>query len=154
MDNSSASILIKLTNSIYRCTQMYVDKKLKRFDLTTGTYPYLLALRKREGISQNKLSRELNVDKSLCSRSVKKLTKLGYIRSEENKEDIRAHKLYITDKAKKTIPQIIKIIQQWIHILVQGIDGRETAISIKFLERVLNNGTIYKEKCCERMKKT
>jgi DNA-binding MarR family transcriptional regulator len=132
---------------------MYVDKRLKKFNLTTGTYPYLLVLKRCKGINQNELSRELNIDKSLCSRTVKKLIGLNYIRLEENKEDIRAHKLYITNKAEDVIPKIIEIIQEWIHILVEGADDQETAISIEFLKRVLNNGTIYREKCCERMNK-
>jgi DNA-binding MarR family transcriptional regulator len=132
---------------------MYVDKKLKKFNLTTGTYPYILVLKRREGINQNELSRELNVDKSLCSRTIKRLIGLNYIRMEENKEDIRAHKLYITNKAEDVMPKIVKIIQEWIHILVQGTDEQEIAISIEFLERVLKNGTIYREKYCERMKK-
>ncbi len=151
--NDKAQTLIKLTNNIYRCTQVYIDKKLKKYNLTTGTYPYLLVLSKKEGISQSDISRELNVDKSMSARTIKRLISLGYIKKEENKEDIRAYKLYITDKAKAIIPEIIETIHNWIDILIYGNDEKDIKISIEFLEQVLENGKKYREKNCERMKK-
>ncbi|MTK12554.1 MAG: MarR family transcriptional regulator [Clostridiaceae bacterium] len=151
MDNKMRS-LIRLTNSIYRCTQAHIDKKLEKFNLTTGTYPYLLVLNRNEGISQNEISRELNVDKAMSARTVKKLIELGYIRKEENAEDIRAYKLYITDKAKSIIPEILEILDDFTNILVQGNDGERIEASIEFLESVLENGKRYRKKCCERMK--
>lgn len=151
MDNN-VRILLKLTNGIYRCTQVYIDKKLAKFDLTIGTYPYLLVLNKNEGISQNEISRELSVDKAMSARTIKKLIELGYIRKEENEEDIRAYKLYITDKTKSIIPELIEILNNWTDILVQGNDKDRIEASLEFLENVLENGKKYKRECCERMK--
>ena len=145
--------LIKLTNSIYRCTQVYIDKKLEKYNLTTGTYPYLLVLNRNVGISQNEISRELNVDKAMSARTIKKLIELGYIKKEENKEDIRAYKLYITDKAKAIIPEVLEIIEEWIGILVQGNEKERIEASIEFLESALENGRKFKRNYCERMKK-
>lgn len=151
MDNKIRPLL-KLTNSIYRCTQAHIDKKLEKFNLTTGTYPYLLVLNRNEGISQNEISKELNVDKAMSARTVKKLIELGYIRKEENEEDIRAYKLYITDKAKSIIPEIIEILDDFTSILVQGNDRETIETSLDFLESVLENGKRHRKKCCERMK--
>lgn len=145
-------ILLKLTNSIYRCTQVYIDKKLAKFNLTIGTYPYLLVLNKNEGISQNEISKELNVDKAMSARTIKKLIELGYIRKEENEEDTRAYKLYITDKGKNVVPELIQILNEWTNILVQGNDKEKIETSLEFLESVLENGKKYKRDCCERMK--
>lgn len=150
MDNK-VRILLKLTNSIYRCTQVYIDKKLEKFNLTIGTYPYLLVLNKHEGISQNEISRELNVDKAMSARSIKKLIELGYIKKEENEKDIRAYKLYITEEAKSIIPEILEILDKWTDILVQGNEEEKIEASLEFLESVLENGKKYKRDCCERM---
>lgn len=144
--------LIKLTNNIYRCTQTYVDKNLEKFNLTTGTYPYLLVLNKKSGISQNEISRELNVDKAMSARTIKKLIMLGYIRKEENKEDVRAYKLYITKEAKDIIPEIINVIEGWTDILVKENSDEKLQISIEFLESVLENGKKYRKSQCERKK--
>jgi DNA-binding MarR family transcriptional regulator len=151
MDNKVRT-LIKLTNNIYRCTQVYIDKKLEKFNLTIGTYPYLLVLNKNSGISQNEISRELNVDKAMSARTIKKLIELGYIKKEDDEEDIRAYKLYITDKAKNIIPEIIEILDNWTDILVQGNEEETIKTSMKFLQNVFENGKKYKKICCERMK--
>lgn len=144
MRNNSTA-LTKLTISIYRCTQIYIDKKLEEFGLTTGSYPYLLVLNANEGISQNDISRELNVDKAMSARTIKKLIEFEYVRKEQNVEDIRAYKLYITDKGKAVIPKIIKITDAWANILTEGNEDKEFETSIRFLEKVLNNAEKYKK---------
>ncbi|MDT8715623.1 winged helix-turn-helix transcriptional regulator [Clostridium sp. 19966] len=151
--NKKRDSLIKLNSNIYRCTQAYLDQKLIKYELTIGTYPYLMVLNREPGISQNDISRELNIDKAMSARSIKKLIELGYIIKEENEEDVRAYKLYITEKAKIIIPDIRKIIFEWIDILVEGYSDEEVEIIIGFLERVLVNGKNYRKKQCERMKK-
>lgn len=89
----------------------------------------------------------------MSARTIKRLISLGYIKKEENKEDIRAYKLYITDKARNIIPEIIETIHNWIDILIEGNDKKKIKISIEFLEQILENGKKYREKNCERMKK-
>lgn len=150
--DENTSMLIKFTSSIYRCTQCYLDKKLCKFKLTTGTYPYLFVLNRCPGISQNDISKELNVDKAMSARTVKKLIELGYIKKEENKEDIRAYKLYITNKGRKLLPQIREIVEEWINILIKGNNEEEVKISVKFLEDVLRKAKEYKVAGCERRK--
>lgn len=149
MSNNSIDI-IKLTNNIYRCTQVYIDQKLDKFNLTIGTYPYLLVLSRQQGISQNEISRKLNVDKAMSARTIKKLIELGYITKDENKEDVRSYKLYITDKAKNIIPEVCEIVQEWADILVQGNNNDQIESSIDFLNNVLNNGKKYRHEFCTR----
>lgn len=148
--NSNMTALIKLNSNIYRCTQVYMDKKLEKFEITMGTYPYLMVLNRRPGISQNEISKELNVDKAMSARTIKKLIELGYVTKEENKEDIRAYKLYITDKAKSIIPEIVKSTSEWINILVEGSTEQEIETSLKFLASVLENGKKYRAMHFER----
>lgn len=150
--SNQATSLTKLTNNIYRCTQVYVDKKLEKYQLSIGTYPYLLALSKAPGISQNEISRELNVDKAMSARTIKKLIELGYIRKEENKQDIRAYRLFITESAEKILPDIIMILDEWIEILLEGNSQEQKEKGIVFLEGVLINAKKYRKKQCERMK--
>jgi len=151
MDNK-AKKLTMLNGGIYRCTQQYLEKELKKFTLSIGTYPFLLALNRNEGVCQNKISNELNVDKAMATRNVRKLIELGYIRKEQNTEDARAYKLYVTSKGKEVIPEVIEIIRKWIEILVQGTSEEKIEESIEFLERVLKNGKECKNECIERMK--
>lgn len=147
-DGSEA--LTKLTNNIYRCTQVYVDKKLQKYKLSIGTYPYLFALKRLPGISQNEISRELNVDKAMSARTIKKLIELRYIRKEENEKDIRAYKLFITDDAEKVIPEIMEIMDEWVNILLQGNSEEQKEKGIIFLKGILENAQKYTKKQCGR----
>jgi hypothetical protein len=87
--NYKVTHLIRLTNIIYECTQVYIDKRLKNFNLTKGTYP--LACIKQ--ISWYK-PMELNVGQSMSAITIRLLIELVYIRKKENLDDIRAYKLY------------------------------------------------------------
>lgn len=149
--NKKIATLIKLNSNIYRCTQAYMDKKLEKFELTMGTYPYIMVLNRKPGISQNEISKELNVDKAMSARTIKKLIELEYISKEENKDDIRAYKLYITEKGKIVIPEIVKIVNEWSSVIVEGSSDKETETAIEFLESALENGRRYRAKQCERM---
>ncbi|OPJ57421.1 MarR family winged helix-turn-helix transcriptional regulator [Clostridium oryzae] len=141
--------LMRLNSNIYRCSQVYLDRNLAKFNLSMGTYPYLLVLKRLPGISQNYISRELSVDKAMSARTIKKLIDEGYIRKEENKDDIRAYKLYITEKAQTIIPEILKIVHEWIDMIVPKDEADNKEIietAITFLEQVLDNSRKYK--CC------
>lgn len=137
--NEIKPTLIKLTNSLYRFTQNYTDMALKKFELSCGSYPFLLELNKNEGISQNQLSRELNVDKAMSARTISRLIDLGYVRKEEDSEDSRAYKLFLTDKARTIIPDIKDEIQRWILTITDGLDEHEKEMLTNLLERVLLN---------------
>ncbi|PJI08465.1 MULTISPECIES: MarR family winged helix-turn-helix transcriptional regulator [Clostridium] len=138
--NNKAIDLIGLNGCLYRCAQTYFDRELKKFNLSMATYPYVLSLSKNEGINQNEISRKLYVDKSMSAKSIKKLISLGYVHKKEDKEDARAYKLYLTDKAKDIIPQILEVRDRWIDILSQGSDDEKIETSIDFLWKALENG--------------
>ena len=82
--------LIKLNNKIFRKTQVYLDKVLKEYELSSGSYPYLLILMENEGISQNKISEELGYDKAMSARTITKLINLGYLDRKKDESDCRA----------------------------------------------------------------
>jgi DNA-binding MarR family transcriptional regulator len=131
--------LIKFTNYIYRYTQSYTDEVLSRFQLSSGTYPFLLKLNINEGISQNEISKELNVDKAMSARSIRRLIELGYVKKEENKEDARAYRLYLTDKARDIIPHIIEELNKWVDTITKGLSRDEKRNLVDLLEKVMDN---------------
>ena len=136
---SSIMNLIKLNNKIFRTTQVYLDKVLKEYELSSGSYPYIFILSKNEGISQNKLSKELGYDKAMSARIVTKLIKLGYVDRKEDKEDSRAYKLYLTEKAKVIVPKLIDEIQKLIDIITKDLSEADKVITIASLDQILSN---------------
>lgn len=138
--------LIKFVNTISRITQSYTDEVMVKLNLTSGTYPFLLVLYRKEGINQNEISRELNVDKAMSARSIKKLIDLEYIEKKEDDKDSRAYKLYLTEKGRAIVPEIKKEIQQWIKIITKDFSKDEEALLEEMLSKVLSNSKKHKEK--------
>ncbi|EQB87823.1 DNA-binding MarR family transcriptional regulator [Clostridium punense] len=135
------SALIKYVNTISRITQSYTDEAMAKLNLTSGTYPFLLVLYRKEGINQNEISRELNVDKAMSARSIKKLIDLQYIEKEEDEKDSRAYKLYLTEKGRAIVPEIKKEIQQWIKIITKDLSKDEEELLEELLSRVLGKAS-------------
>jgi len=138
--------LIKFTNTLYRITQAYTDEALKKYELSNGTYPFLMKLNEKEGISQNQISKELSVDKAMSARSISRLIELGYITKEHDELDSRAYKLYLTDKARAIIPDIRGIIYNWIDFITEDFEEDEKDQIVKLAERALNNAKRFREK--------
>lgn len=138
--------LIKYINTISRITQIYTDEAMVKLNLTSGTYPFLLVLYRKEGINQNEISRELNVDKAMSARSIKKLIDLQYIEKKEDERDSRAYKLYLTEKGRAIVPEIKKEIQQWIKVITNDFSKDEAVLLEELLSRVLSNAKKHKEK--------
>lgn len=131
--------LINLNNKIFRNTQVYLDKVLKEYELSSGSYPYLLILRGNEGISQNKISSELGYDKAMSARTITKLMKLGYLDRKVDEVDARAYKLYLTEKAKAIIPKVLEEIRKLIDLITEDLSYDAKDITIDSLNKVLNN---------------
>lgn len=130
---------IMLNNKIFRRTQVYLDKVLKEYELSSGSYSYLLCLGNNEGISQNKISEELGQDKAMSARTITKLIDLGYIDRKKDEVDCRANKLYLTEKARVTIPKVLEAIYELVHIITKDLNEEEKVITIDSLNKVLNN---------------
>ena len=136
--------ITKLTGGIYRNTLEYTNEIFKKYSLGSGTYPYLMILYNKEGISQNQISKELAVDKALSARVIKKLIDLGYVRKEINSKDSRAYCLYLTDKAKLIIPSMKEELAKWNEIMTQNLTEEEKDDITDLLSKVLGNIKIYR----------
>lgn len=136
--------LTRLTGSIYRSTQVHTNEVLKRFQLGSGTYPYLLALYHNDGINQNQISKELDVDKAMSARMIKNLINLGYVTKVSDQEDSRAYKLYLTEQARSIIPDIMSELNQWNEIITKGLNPQEKQELVRILQIVLQDMKNYR----------
>lgn len=131
--------LLKLNNKILRATQVYLDKVLKEYNLSSGSYPYLLILMKNEGINQHIISEELDRDKAMSARTISKLINLGYIVRKKDENDSRSNKLYLTEKAKIIVPKIHHEIRKLINLMTNNLNEDEKIITLDSLNKILKN---------------
>ncbi|MFV3011060.1 MarR family winged helix-turn-helix transcriptional regulator [Clostridium botulinum] len=133
------NLLNKYVAMIYRASQGYLDEALKKYELSSGTYPFILALYDNEGISQNALSEYVKVDKALSARAIKRLIELGYVEKIVNSKDARAYKLYLTEKAKTVVPEVRKTLDGWLHRITNGLTEEEKETAECLLQNMYMN---------------
>jgi len=113
-----------------------MDEVLKQYKLSTGLYPFLLALDSEEGINLECISKKVNVDKAMSTRSVQKLIDLNYIVKHTDAKDSRACQLFLTDKAKEIIPAIKSELVLWNKEITADLSNEEIILFVELLEKI------------------
>ncbi len=130
--------LMMINSKIYRNTQSYLDKALKKYDLSSGSFRYLFILEKNEGLCQSRISELIGHDKAMSARTINRLTELGYVVRIEDQLDSRAYKLYLTDKARLILPEIREILNKLTEFITEDLTKEEKEITLSSLVKVLN----------------
>ena len=137
MGNESMNLMM-LNSKIYRNTQSYLDKVLKQYDLSSGSFRYLFIMEQNEGLCQSRISELIGHDKAMSARTISRLTEVGYVVKIEDQLDSRAYKLYLTDKARLILPQIREEINKLIELITGDLTAEEKEITLSSLVKVLN----------------
>jgi len=128
---------IMLNSKIFRNIQIFLDRVLKKYELSSGSCPYIFILEKNEGISQNKLSKEVGNDKAMSARTITKLIEIDFVHKKQDERDSRACNLYLTAKAKELMPKIREEIQTVVNVLTEDLTEEEKLITTGSLKKIL-----------------
>ena len=129
---------IMLNSKIFRNIQIFLDRVLKKYELSSGSISYIFILEKNEGISQNKLSKEVGNDKSMSARTITKLIELDFVYKKQDERDSRAYKLYLTAKDKELIPTIREEIKTVVNLITEDLTEEEKSITTRSLKKILD----------------
>ena len=119
MQHQSIGRLIAI---LHRQSQIFTNKALKEFSLTSAEYPFLFALFHTEGQTQEELSSYLYIDKGATARVVKSLIAKGFVRKEQDDQDKRCNRIFLTEKAKREQGNIFTCVMQWNSYITEGLD--------------------------------
>ena len=127
---------IILNNKIFRNNQIHLDKVLKKFELSSGSMPYLFILEKNEGVSLHELSRKIGNDKAMTTRTIKRLIELDYVYKVGKEGDCRAYQLYLTEKVKGVLPQIHGEIQVMVDLITADLSQDEKEVTLASMRKI------------------
>ncbi len=119
MKNQSIGRLIAI---LHRQSQIFTNKALKEFALTSAEYPFLFALYHKEGQTQEELSSYLYIDKAATARVIKALIAKGFVRKEQDEQDKRCNRIFPTDKARQEQENILNCVMQWNSYITEDLD--------------------------------
>lgn len=129
----------KYLSIAYRALNSLLDEQLARYDIDRGQFPILIALYRKEGISQKEICDFYNIDKAAVGRAVKKLVEKEFIIRKTALEDRRQYCLYLTEEAIRLKPVFLDILKSTEKILIQGLTNREVEQLKKMLKTVVKN---------------
>ena len=112
----------RLIAILHRQSQIYTNKALKEFSLTSAEYPFLFALYHAEGQTQEELSSYLYIDKAATARVIKTLIAKGFVTKEQDDQDKRCNRIFLTEKAKQEQENIRNRVMQWNSYITEGLD--------------------------------
>ncbi len=136
----------KMVSVIHRYGHSYFDNEFSQLDIGHGPRNFLAAIYRREGMSQDELSENLQMDKTTTARAVKRLLETGYITRKRDQKDRRSYHIYLTEKGKELAPRIWETRARWTKVLSQGFTENEQELIYKFLSRAASNAAEFRKK--------
>lgn len=127
----------------YRCAMRFREKELADTGLSGCQTPYLTALCRRPGISQEELARELSVNKSSVARHLSALEEKGYICRENDPADRRSLLVYPTKKTQDVMGRIFSCYGAWSEYLTKDFTEEEKAQLSRLMLRIAEKATAY-----------
>ena len=127
----------------YRCAMRFREKELADTGLAGCQTPYLTALCRRPGMTQEELARELNVNKSSVTRQLSTLEEKGWVRREGDPGDKRSLLVYPTQQTLDMMSRIFSCYGTWNEYLTQDFTEEEKAELSRLMLRIAARADAY-----------
>lgn len=121
----------------------YADSTLKEYGVTIANLKCLLVIERSEDINLNEIAIQLNVDKAMVTRSIKKLVELGYVNKIQDKKDTRSYKISLSEEGEETLNSLRGIFKDWFDKVTHNFTEEEKDLYVTLMRRVHQN-RIYK----------
>ena len=92
-----------------RLMRMYYDRGLSEYEIGWGQQFYVEYIYDHPGATPQEMASYIRVDKATLTKSMKKLSEIGYIHIAVDEKDRRIRHLYLTEAAVPAAEQIKKI---------------------------------------------
>ncbi len=122
-----------------RLMRMYYDRGLSDFEIGWGQQFYVEYLYDHPGASPQEMTEYIRVDRATLTKTIRKLTGVGYIRVVGDEKDRRVKHLYLTEKAVPAAKRIKKIHAEFYESLGSGLSGEELERTEHILRQMAEN---------------
>ncbi|AKB78271.1 Transcriptional regulator, MarR family [Methanosarcina horonobensis HB-1 = JCM 15518] len=113
---------------IYRSHMAYMAKELEAYGIGSGQFDFLMVLYRKDGISQETLAKILKVSKATSTRAIQSLEKEGYVYRQKDENDLRAYRVYLTEKGKEIRGVVLEKLISFVDTLLSDFTSEEKEI--------------------------
>jgi len=124
---------------IARLMRWNFDRRALNLELTRAQWGVLGNLTRCPGTHQKKLADLLEVTPITLARHIDRLEQSGWVRREDDAEDRRAKRLYLTDKGQEILGELQKVGLAVRQQALADVTDEEEAVLLKLLLRLRQN---------------
>jgi DNA-binding MarR family transcriptional regulator len=128
-----------LVSIIHRHHNIALNKRLKHLDISAGQFHILLFISLHKGINQDKLAQHFHIDKATIARAVHRLDDWGFICRRTDPENRRTFGIFLTEKGKRIVTDIIEIDKTWESEVIHGLSDEEQVQFFTLLDKIAAN---------------
>ena len=139
MPRQTAPMRLNEVSRLFDDTVRSLDKSDEAADMKNSTRLILAVLDRLEGVSQLDIVNVTHLKSPTVSLALKKMEEDGYVTREVNVSDMRAFKVYLTEKGKKFNEDMHARFRSVDSVMMQGISKDEEAVLVDLLIRMRNN---------------
>jgi DNA-binding MarR family transcriptional regulator len=133
------SLLSQQMNLILSVAGAEYTRSLRDNDLRGSQLPYLLAVCRLPGATQDTIAGDLGVDKSNIARQMSELESLGYVTRRHDENDRRRIFVEPTDRAYDSLPTLVEAVSDCQRELMRGMSSEEQELLGELMTRVAKN---------------
>lgn len=128
-----------LVHDVARLMRREFDRRARKLGLTRAQWAVIAHLRRNEGINQAALAELVEVAPITLARLLDRMAADGWIERRPDPRDRRAHRLYLTDRARAELTVIRRVAGEVRAKALAGLSTAETAQLMAGLARVKAN---------------
>jgi DNA-binding MarR family transcriptional regulator len=122
-----------------RLMRMYYDHGLADFEIGWGQQFYAEYIYDHPGATAQEMVEYIRVDKATLTKSIKRLTEIGYVEVVSDEADKRVKHLYLTQKGVPAIERIKEIHRDFYKTLCSNIPHQDVLLTEKIMEQMMEN---------------
>ncbi len=115
--------------------------KLQHLDIDRNYYALVLIAGHEGEITQQELALLLGQDKVSIVRVVDYLSEKGYIKRIKKSDDLRKHRIMLTEKAKQAIPEIQQSFKEINKLALNGLSDSQVSEFTETISKIKNSIT-------------
>lgn len=133
---SHGFILNRLSNS---ASTLLENRLRSLYDITLSQWAVISILGEKEGISSSEIQKIVHIKVSSASGILSRMEKKELLLRVENPKDKREVNLYLSEKAKKLRPDIIKTVKEFNRECLAGFSKEEKELFRNMIDRAFEN---------------
>ncbi len=122
---------------------MFRSEKLKDTELSGCHTPYILAICRHPGISQDRLARHICINRSNVTRHLAYLEEHGFVERRQSETDRRVLLVYPTEKAEAILPTVFDVVHEWNDYITAGFSEDELDQLCGMMDRIAERARDY-----------